>query len=1669
MAPFSIRNLALGVGDHVLWASDAAYKYRGVLQVVARRRGAGVNFPDLAGLCKNENVWLPKPPSGKTDWHFVLNTLHASGLVHKRAAYVTTEKGKQTATFIVYLRAYAPRGATAAEVFVCTDEKLKILVKAYHTRLEEAKGPETQGAVLMHELKQTLCATLRTAEFGWSKDKVEHADHAEKIKRLASRVKDKLVADGTAKVIDAVVGHVGSRPKTKQALQLCSEGDAPALAPAGRSATADDDEDADEDDDHDKTELDFSSNARTDARNTRGGGALELESRVEVQLAAMCDVAGAEGVNVSAAAKLFEYGGKEFGKRCDNMADPTKRAMGLNAFPVTQVSRQIGKYKNKFLLCVGSDRVHGKNDVTGTSNASAVLQNARGQIILDILSKRGYLFGQYIGRYVKNAENALALARNPNAKADWQRANPAKKPDAWHNPVDSQPMHRVLAPLLLRNDLRAIRVTKPNGSKEYDVYLDKTFPDPTEAMRAAIGAEIAATEKATKAPWWNGTDNEHIFDITEPKNWVAPPAAMTSGGLILQPILDEGAFTSWSWSKALTASAPKNQEDKTEKQKIPTQFLRNVAALTGGVVEAKATRMKKTHVFFASQVFTKSGANETQRALTHVLGTGNVLKSSDESTESHVVDLSVLFRTRAPIELSLQLFGIPSEVVRAESPQTVAALVALAKAGKTLGDLDDHQRRVVCGDPDSVQFKEHSKRLTLLVDALCSVELLRRVETFENDASVTRHALSRAAGYVNVLDQDKKETHRVCVPDGAEDYWTGIEHAFTAHDDPAPEHGKKPGKIDKPESAKTAYPNKQFIASQKAAGGTATRGFCYANIWNDTSAIPFATRVTLLDAFHAHRGDTYSVHLVTRAESSVASAETRARAAAKLSVLTPWVIDLPRLVTECGASLQSVRHLHDLDQMRVVSDLIADGSVTLDELTAAHPVDPRHGGYKANAARGEKKSTQNKRKAPVDKTPADGDADADEDGAEPTAKRTRNMWDLREDTTMLVAALRSFIFYPTLDARFHSIRKQLPRSPERCRKRCNILTTGKADGKDCDRVERGEEIHRVIAEFRNLIGGKITKWEENVRKWEDKLRREVDRILQTDFPVGTTDNYYGGPGRKPANAPEHGGGQVAKNGGGQKAGKGKKRPRKNASEVVSDSEDHVPIAHLGAFDSDSEDHVPIARMKPVKAKAKAKAKKQKRAPTPDSEEEVSDDNVPVAMLVSDSEDQSTSHEYAAEVVSVVPVAHPVVEMAPAQSIAVANALSRIIQALVRDAEGAVSGTAVQADSVQTAFDEAVSKLDTDVVANAISILKTAGAVEEVDDAGSVRLADAFRSATNDQSLGALVSVPGGSTSTVWGATAQAAHALMASAPLTPSTCVQPSVGQTLALLSAVAHSELRLDVAQLADGKDLPTAFGTHPEDEPENRDDLSRRVVVQVQGRRNSLSAIQGNDLGSGAWDAVRSKRAAEAIATATAAAKANPVDVQRATAAAINAGAAGITALELSQANLGSFSELACDIALKKASDSGALRAVNGYTKIRYVAPEHSSAMTFTAPGGEKETLGALPWRTSDGGVDETFLGGLKRSALNQCRTHPGITVDGLANKLSQALTPVAAVVLVELMLHRGELVLGATSEPAATGGFPPAMLMSRETALAAEAAAREAPQRHVYVPANCGAWVQ
>jgi hypothetical protein len=218
-----------------------------------------------------------------------------------------------------------------------------------------------------------------------------------------------------------------------------------------------------------------------------------------------------------------------------------------------------------------------------------------------------------------------------------------------------------------------------------------------------------------------------------------------------------------------------------------------------------------------------------------------------------------------------------------------------------------------------------------------------------------------------------------------------------------------------------------------------------------------------------------------------------------------------------------------------------------------------------------------------------------------------------------------------------------------------------------------------------------------------------------------------------------------------------------------------------------------------------------------------------------------------------------------------------------------------------------------------------------------------------------------------------------------------------------------------------------------------------------------------------VRSKRAAEAIATATAAAKANPVDVQRATAAAINAGAAGITALELSQANLGSFSELACDIALKKASDSGALRAVNGYTKIRYVAPEHSSAMTFTAPGGEKETLGALPWRTSDRGVDEMFLGGLKRSALNQCRTHPGITVDGLANKLSQALTPVAAVVLVELMLHRGELVLGATSEPAATGGFPPAMLMSRETALAAEAAAREAPQRHVYVPANCGAWVQ
>jgi hypothetical protein len=1682
------------------------------LQVIGKRGRLGAVFTALASLCVDDGVVLKG--GTKVDFHNIMNVFTGAGLVVKRDAYVLV-RGAMTKTSFVYLARFAPKNANVVvEGLLVTNKELVGLCDAIELELEK-KGKTTHGAATENALKELMKSVLRGNGFGWSESDTANKP---KIQKLYARVRGKLVADGKVAVITASLRN----GKTMQALQLARFAGATADAEDDAISTADDV----------TAGVDFH-DAPTDACNTRGGGALELETRVEDLMVAMCDVAGDRGVNISEAARLFGYSVKSFGGRCDFMARKRR-----DAFLVEQFAVKEGSQTKKYLRRVRTDATDGQNAGTdgsastagnagtaGTANKTPaeVLQSARAAKIMRFASERGYLVGGYLGRMLKQEENRETSARDPNAVVT-------------DTPLVTKVVSTVLAPLLAQKKLRAVSVTKPRDAllestktqTEYVVYFSQAFPDPTDAMKTAIGREIADTEHAMKQQWW--AEKKDVFDITKrkdtPGSAVAVQVAPTSA-VVLLPSANENVKSPSdprdiaSWAQFVTSVAPKSPEEAANLQKLPTWFLKNVAALCGGHVAAPATRMKLVHVFFASAIFSETGANEPAARLARVLG-DQVTPSASPETESHAMDLTLLFRKRAPLTLALQVFKIPEEQMRLEPPATAAALVKLASEGKTLGDLTAAQFILICGAPESDQFTDQQKTLGMLMYNLCSVDLLRRVETREGE----RYALARSARFEKVHHEPAPTEiyeHRVCLRYGLEAYWSGLEDAFTSDAQPEVTKGTKQKMKPKPEHAKGAYPNKQFIEAQRVTKKTGTLGFCAGRIWSDTKAIPFVTRVFLLDAFELHRLGTHSVYVTKSGEggSGGSSTETQTRLAMKHSVLSPWALpesEVKRLETfPCPA--RSVRDLWDQDQTRVVNDLVWDGSLTKTEMNSTHGRDPRSAGFREGAGR-RRKRTRKGEATEVDDAEEEvedaGDAEEDAGDAETETgpqdtdppekeklKRNRVPWTLLEDMQLLLAATRALILHGGKPDLFNAATRagelSARRTPDNSRKRYNNLVNGDAHRtwtQTEHRTDRGDAIDAVVESF-----GRTALWSTAL---ETKLLAEIGRVL-TEFPKGSSKNYYKTPqnpdGIIPDNAPNHGGPEK----------KGKKRKLNGAADAdaaddddgaaAADDDNDGADAADGAADadaagddddaSDSEDDVPIAAMlpapprKPVAAPPPKPAPKKRNPPVVDSssEDELSLDNKPLATMM----DVDSSPEMAASpAVPSVGVPFVATAMDPPSAMRRASVETLLVRALLRDEAARESNPGKkekEANPTCCDFDTTVSRLanNPEVVVKCLGVLKKAGLIETAlpgdgvaggiadADVSNTRLASAFRAATNDPALGSF----GDAQFSVSGAAAHAARALR-DAPLSNlerSRCPSPSLGETLALLSAAANGDVRLDVAD-ADHETAPPAFpetgGSHVEDPPEhNSHDLHRRVVVlAAQGRGNSrLGDVQV--LNDRDFIAARAAAAATAVASAEALAKARPIAISIAVEAAIKGGENGITAWELSEANGGEFSTLACVIALTTATENGSLVAVNAYTEVRYVAPTRVGGLTFsTEHENSTELVGALPWRSPDGQVDEPFLAGLKRTVLSHCCKFPGITVDDLANLLTPALTPVAGVVLVERMLASGELVVSETSAPISASGAPPLILQTKETKQALALAQNEAPQRHV-VPAGCSLW--
>ena len=1639
VAPLPVRNVAYGLGDAASWES-AWQQHKFVLELAGKHSARdsasrGVALSRLKDLCAAEGY----PPIDSAKAHNVVNCMVAAGLLGKREAYVKDGRDRGASTSVVCLARYAPADAAAAaaaagETRMVSDGELAVLAEALRSALEGSTA--TQGVMTDRQLARVLDETLRSESgaFQWS---ARDTSVPAKMNKLFARAREWLVQRGVAAcakahttVTDAKTGK--TRLVTMDALRLTSAtlADSPESAPSPsrvRAAPSEtDDGSAD------------GSLLRPPLLKPVGGKSMQLETRVEDSLVSLCAAAGDAGVCIPDVARAFGFAVKPFGKRVADMYERNAAAFGVEAR-----TKREGKNSTTWLYRQGCA---GRPGGAGASEGAAEKKRERAALVLGEARRRGYLFRRSIGRWLRDEEARRLRARDPSA------AGP--KEDAYGPKI----VGPIVDLLVDSGDLRRETVYKPANDKgagllarsvqdafarsaqdAREVLFERGFPKPTDAIKRAIGEEAARMELAEHSRRRDpaaSTPAPAAVEVDQ-SAYISKKTAIRGSRENEGAREDASARVRGAAASVVTASPPKDPEEG-ERLRRSTRHARDVAALTGGVLDAAATRARAAHAFFASEAF---GA---------------------ETTRSAALDLAALFQRRAPLALALLLLGCDCDALRSAPAETAARLAAKAASGARLGELSEEDQRVVLGASPEDRDAHLSKPLGKILSFLCVCELTSRSEAdLPGGRRALRWSLARRARFERVDDDgaSREETFDVTSEKGVAAYWDGLERAFKPPlvwvDEPVKKPGEETPAIteegtiktrrvlrvkEKHEKALDAFPNAAYVASKSSAdGGGSSRGLCYSKCWSRVRDVPFSARVALLEGFEAFRLRAYAAKLAEAAEAAPASGEARARAAAKLSVLSEWVLPEPvvaELATVDGVGdKKRVRKAWDDDQTRLLNELFEDGTVTKTEIEKAHPDEKaklRNDGY----AKQQEPAPGSKKKRRRDVLPEDAAASRAVDAAAVvrlgSSDRERAEWSLEEDDALLTTIARRTILGegPEIDKRTESYGDVVEgRSGTKTLSRFRRLV-GKNDAPTPTDARRGEDLFGVIEGFRarrNVSSTSSSMWEREgfwCAENEAALVREVRRILVT-YPKSSINAYYASPalgrelfgGVKPENAPKHGGGAVA----GREypkrdaaRGERRKRERDDASRTDSDiSDDDVPISALG---------------RRRKKKRGGNARDARNART--RKKSVPDD-APVAFYV-DSASESAS------------------ETSESDSDAETNderlLLTKSLRDHLRDPERAarlagahaalVAALAKQGD----AFFDDPGGLDRlrrergDAADRAVRTLTDEKLLETRRGETRPRVTRAFRlCAYADENAEGAGRESGGPGEREPAALSEA---------------------RALALLAAAARGDARLRVFSNLDPRETletPETFENFPVDEISEAGFKRLRVTVDAARGGGALAEIQAGDA-----DAARAARAAAARAAA-AAAETSPVDSAAAIAAARAAGVRGVSASELAESLGGAVSAFACERTLQAAADAGALRAVNAYDVVRFADP------SIAAPAGD---AGALPWRDAAGAVDAALLAQFKRFAFDVCCAFPGSDVGALAAQMHPTLAPVAGVALVELMLKSGELATRATSAPAAADGAPPAALAREETRAAQARAERtEAPRRHIFPPEDSG----
>ena len=1365
---------------------------------------------------------------------------------------------------------------------------------------------------------------------------------------------------------------------------------------------------------------------------------MQLETRPEDSLVSLCALAGKAGVCISDAARALGFGVKDFSKRAAKMHEGDVLAFGVEVH-----SKREGKITNKYMYRAG----FGPGGGASASAAAAAKRRERADLVLDEARRRGYLFLRSVGRWLRDEEARRRRARDPS--------DPGPKEEAYGPKI----VGPIVDLLVSSGDLRKETVYKPaiDARAEQDareVLFERGFPTPTDAMKRAIGDEAARIELAEHSRRRDPASSSAAVEVDQ-SVYVSKKAAIDAFRG------NEGAETGSARVRGGAASLiktrpPKTAEEGERLRRRTMRHARDVAAMTGGVLDAVATRARHAHAFLATEAFSEDASD----------GSG---------THSTALDLAALFRKRAPMELSLLLFGAP-DALRAAPAETAARLAAAAASGARLETLSDEDLGLVLGED---RDKHVSKPLSKILRFLCVCELAREIETDLPDGRrALRWSLARRARFERVDDSGVKheETFDVTSAEGVASYWDGLERAFRPELVPTDEPVKRKGAPvmteegvpktrrvlrakEKHEKALDAFPNAGYIDAKRreegGAGAPLMRGLCASKFWSRLRDMPFSARVALLDGFERFRLRAYAAKLAEAGAAAETSDEARARAAAKLSVLSEWVLpervidELVKTVDGLGDGERDgkrVRKAWDDDQTRLLNDLFEVGSVSKEEVEAAHPDEKaklRNDGY----ARLDPKPKP-KRKRKLDDAEAETSAGAVATMAPAPARakkdRERSEWSLEEDEALLVTIARRTILGDVLaiDTRTESYGDVVQaRSAQQVLSRWRRLVGKQTDPEPSEEDKRrGDDVFAVIEGFRArrnsssaesaTEASRRSEW-ERVGFWcpeeEAALRKEVHRILVA-HPKSSNNAYYTSPlgqalfgGVKPANAPKHGGGAVAGQHYAKRDAARRSRKRTRDEDADEDSEDDVTLAALvgrpkkgskgkkrTSKRTDFDDDVTLARL------ADDLGVDSDASSSSDSDSDAPEERLFFA-------DDSTYRDFPGL---------PDFVSDPERASRLAAALAALTAALAEEGDAFFDDPA--------GMERLAEAHGADAAERVVRTLTDAKHLETRQGETRLRVTPAFRLWRAEENEG----VPEGDAE--GGGSLEGSFGLAGLAGL--------SRARTLTTLAAAARGA-RLRVEDGGGGGAGAGGGAGGDENLPDPAAEAGRGSSAYASPRMARAAAARSRRSGGR-----RRRRACRARRRRARRRLPRRSRWTRRRRSRRRSRRVRVSASELAETLGGAATAFACERTLHAAADAGALRAVNAYDVVRFFHPSSAPSSFLDADRG------ALPWLVSGGSTDAALLAKFKRFAFDTCCAFPGSDVGTLARKMHPTLAPVAGVALVELMLVSGELATRATSAPAAADGAPPASLMREETRAAQTLAEKaEEPRRHIFPPTN------